>query len=854
MNIFNHTINDVADFDIPILLAGPIIRRVDKSKICIWISTSKNVRARIKIFRIIKTINGNSRNSRSGSTFNENLSYDRNYTLSDVQQPNLQLIGEGVNSPVQLGDNLFINLIIASPIKRHDDNRDSQSFTNSIEFPTDELLAYDVELISSSTETGQVETITLKDLGLLSGENSIVYGLKKNKDGSLSKSKDSNHDDSNERFYPYPRLPMFYIPDTVSASSLNVLYGSCRKLHGDEEDSLIIGDKIIQDFPYDLAKRPSALFLIGDQIYADDVADPLIDLIKELSTKLLGWEEGIVGLERKLGELVKGDRSEIVSKYAKFSTEVGDNHLLGFGEFAAMYLVAWNQLLWPKRFDQGSTNGNSDSSPPATKYMNEMKELEQSRQSLFGIRRLFANIPTYMICDDHEITDDWNINKKWCDDVEQSTCGKQIISNGLLAYWAFQAWGNDPESFDDEFIQKIKQYLSLTREFSRSISQKYQDLSSTSLQTSGSAKDTVENFKSDQELDYHFIMSRNWTFVAPTYPLSVFLDCRTQRTFVDEEGPPYLLSSSALNHMKNILTKSGYRKTDPLISISPTPVFGFELAESVQYFLTSISGSYKWDLETWRANEMGFVTFLAFLANNFNPSYCIFLSGDVHYAFTMQAHFQRHRPIPNQEIKSSFSSSSETDYDNKIQSAIPVAQLTSSPFRSNSLTNRMVAIWILNLVHRVIVSKKKLFHLKGLVTKNTNKVQRMDYDYFRILPDIYDLKNGIRRIDKYRYSRKQIIHFSRHGNHKSLLEKIKVISFNLVGRHFQATKNERNFMGIPWTEHRLLIKPKGQSTMPVLAKNNIGHVYLDLNSKAVRHTLYFLDKGNIEYSQALVCF
>lgn len=851
MNITNHTFNDVADFDIPILLAGPIIRRVDKSKICIWISTSKNVRARIKIFRIIKSSYGISRNS-SDNTFNENLSEDRNDALSYVKQPNLQLIGEGVHSPVQLGDNLFINLIIASPLRRHNNNRDSQSFTNLMEFPTDELLAYDVELISSPTKTGQVETITLKDLGLLSGENSIVYGHK-NQDVSLSKSKDSNHD-SDERLNPYPRLPMFYIPDTVNTSSLNLLYGSCRKLHGDEKDSLIIGDKIIQDFPYDLAKRPSALFLIGDQIYADDVADPLIDFIKELSTKLLGWEEGIVGVERKLDQLVKGDRREIVTEYAQFSTEIGDNHLLGFGEFAAMYLVAWNQLLWPKRFDHDSTNGHSDSSPRTPTYMNEIKDLEQSRQSLFGIRRLLANIPTYMICDDHEITDDWNINKKWCDDVEQSTCGKQIISNGLLAYWAFQAWGNDPESFDDEFIQKIKRYLSLTRKFSWSISQKYQDPSSTSLQTSGYTKGTIENLKSDQELDYHFLMSRNWTFVAPTYPLSVFLDCRTQRTFVDEEGPPHLLSGSALHHMKSILTKSGYRKADPLIFISPTPVFGFELAENIQCFLTSISGSYKWDLETWGANEIGFVTFLAFLANNFNPSYCIFLSGDVHYAFTMKAHFQRHSPVSNQETGSSSSSSSETDYDHKAQPAISIAQLTSSPFRSNSLTNRMMAIWILNLVHKVIVSKKKLFRLTELVTKNTNKVQRMDYDYFRILPDIHDIENGLRSIDKYSYSRKQIIHFSKHGNGKSLLEKIKVISFNLVGRHFKANKNERNLTYIPWTEHRLLIKPKGQSIMPVLAKNNIGHVYLDLNSKAVRHTLYFLDKENIQNSQAIVCF
>ena len=41
--------------------------------------------------------------------------------------------------------------------------------------------------------------------------------------------------------------------------------------------------------------------------------------------------------------------------------------------------------------------------------------------------------------------------------------------------------------------------------------------------------------------------------------------------------------------------------------------------------------------ETWRANEMGFIKFLAFLSYTFNPDYCVILSGDVHYSFTMKA-------------------------------------------------------------------------------------------------------------------------------------------------------------------------------------------------------------------------
>ena len=44
--------------------------------------------------------------------------------------------------------------------------------------------------------------------------------------------------------------------------------------------------------------------------------------------------------------------------------------------------------------------------------------------------------------------------------------------------------------------------------------------------------------------------------------------------------------------------------------------------------------------------------------------------------------------------------------DISIPSSLPVAQLTSSPLRSNSLPRRKLAIMILNMVHKIIMSKK----------------------------------------------------------------------------------------------------------------------------------------------------
>jgi hypothetical protein len=42
------------------------------------------------------------------------------------------------------------------------------------------------------------------------------------------------------------------------------------------------------------------------------------------------------------------------------------------------------------------------------------------------------------------------------------------------------------------------------------------------------------------------------------------------------------------------------------------------------------------DLETWSANENGFVRFLTFLIQVVAAQLCIFISGDVHYGFTVR--------------------------------------------------------------------------------------------------------------------------------------------------------------------------------------------------------------------------
>ena len=69
-------------------------------------------------------------------------------------------------------------------------------------------------------------------------------------------------------------------------------------------------------------------------------------------------------------------------------------------------------------------------------------QLTTFERGLAKVRRVLANVPTYMIFDDHDLTDDWNLNPIWYDRVMATSLGTATLRNGLVAYALFQDWGN----------------------------------------------------------------------------------------------------------------------------------------------------------------------------------------------------------------------------------------------------------------------------------------------------------------------------------------------------------------------------------------------------------------------------
>jgi hypothetical protein len=714
------------------LLAGPILRRVESSGVSIWLASRRPITAHVEIFRL-KDLNQADANNLRGSR---------------MPEP----IGTGCAKSVRLGKNLYIVLVTAKPISNAPP---SISTMEKSSLPEGELLAYDVIITlqdANGKNNGRISSLRLNDLGLLSGINSIIY----------------NNETNDKIRHNNTLLPTFFI--SSKDEPINLLYASCRKLQGKGADSLVAADKILADHFDNLQKRPSALFLTGDQIYADDVADPLIKYISKFGNDLLGWNETIDGVGKPPSQLKINERQSIIQKYAKFTATNAGNHLLGFGEFAAVYLMAWNINNWPNSYPDAKSE---ISWSKRGKYLNQVKQLEEERKILPLIRRVFANIPTYMICDDHEITDDWNITEEWTRNVNKSKTGKQVIANGLAAYWAFQAWGNDPDQFGDKFIAGITDYLD---------------------KGENTTSEDREKFE-EQLLNFH-----NWSYTVPINPLTVVLDSRTQRQYDSLAGPPQLVNDEALFSFAKMAQNSGYLRGEPIVIVTPTPVFGFEYAEQLQQFLAKRSGGvYELDLETWSANVKGWIKFLSFLSEELAPSTCIFLSGDVHYAFTMKATFHI-----RQKNGSGF---------NRMN----IVQLNSSAIKTTSIVKIALLSEILGRLRQISPSK---YHVRmgwNIVTTNSTQSNSFEYEMAKL-----SISKNDKIIIKAKSNQKTLRLLSRYGqpdwiistsmvNASGTLLPLLVISDNNIGLATISTSLSSSSAVKPYTiDHKLFVRKKAQ--------------------------------------------
>ena len=410
-----------------------------------------------------------------------------------------------------------------------------------------------------------------------------------------------------------------------------MLHGSCRKPHHDSDDGLVIVDQQIKLGLLDQIEPPDLIMMSGDQVYTDDVAVPTLVAIKQTIDSLGLFHEELEGSTisnskeifehthcfYQRPELLPDDPST-TNTYSQFfagkrkpifTSVNASNHLISLAEVMAMYILTWSPEMWRR------VNISDEAIPELfkQKFAEEQTIIENFVAGLDKVRRALAHVRVYMIFDDHDITDDWNLTRGWEDAVYGNLFAKRIVGNALVGYWLCQGWGNDPD--------KLKPLFESCRAFFTEKGVIQHDM-------------LVQNL-----LDWE-----HWHYCLETSPTLVVLDTRTPRWRSESSlsKPSGLMDWEALCELQQELIGQ-----EAVIMVSAAPIFGVKLIETIQRIFTFFGGALTVDAENWMAHKGTASVMLNIFRNRKTPPNFVILSGDVHYSFVYDITLRFRHNSPN---------------------------------------------------------------------------------------------------------------------------------------------------------------------------------------------------------------
>ena len=154
------------------------------------------------------------------------------------------------------------------------------------------------------------------------------------------------------------------LPSFVIGAPAPFLSGSCRKAHSPTDDMLVYADTLLKQSWRYPEERHKALFLSGDQIYADDVHEDFLQAAVTCGQILFGKDHvehfpksagnEVVSLKigspgdndfRRWYDFGDWEREHFIKDIGMTSAKA-DKHLVLFSEYVATYLLYWSHEAW----------------------------------------------------------------------------------------------------------------------------------------------------------------------------------------------------------------------------------------------------------------------------------------------------------------------------------------------------------------------------------------------------------------------------------------------------------------------------------------------------------------------------
>jgi phosphodiesterase/alkaline phosphatase D-like protein len=283
---------------------------------------------------------------------------------------------------------------------------------------------------------------------------------------------------------------------------------------------------------------------------------------------------------------------------------------------------------------------------------------EQAWAGHADIRQVLAVIPTFMIFDDHEVTNGWNTSPDWRANALKHG-REQMLVDGLVAYWVYQGWGNPGAQSEANNALKALMHEAAQR-----------------------GEDALEALRTYMRQAVYEEIAPHWHYTIPTTPPIFVMDVRADRPAIlrvtdDSSAPARIMTRQQMSELQSWLLS---HDTSTALLVSSVPVLLPPLIGFAEYMmgvrplhgtpLRRLGGLFariqqsvtrRMSFDHWPVFSATWRELVKLLSNRTHD--IVVLSGDVHFSYAAQGHHGIFHPkkhaVLHQLVASPFSNALE---------------------------------------------------------------------------------------------------------------------------------------------------------------------------------------------------